>query len=254
MNAQLMTVPGFASDAPARLPILEVRDVRKVFGGVSALDGLSLAIAEGEIHCVLGPNGAGKSTLFKILMGTDRPTSGEIVYRGSDITAVPAFRRARLGLSVKFQNIRVFAELTVYQNLFIPLRRHHRVDEIPTRVAMLLARIGLSGAEQRLARELSHGQQQWLSIAMSMSLDPKILLLDEPTAGMSVEETDKTAEIIRQLNAEGVTIVVIEHDMAFIRNLDARTSVLHYGKLFAQGSFAEIAADADVRRIYLGVI
>jgi branched-chain amino acid transport system ATP-binding protein len=123
-----------------------------------------------------------------------------------------------------------------------------------TRVAMLLARIGLSGAEQRLARELSHGQQQWLSIAMSMSLDPKILLLDEPTAGMSVEETDKTAEIIRQLNAEGVTIVVIEHDMAFIRNLDARTSVLHYGKLFAQGSFAEIAADADVRRIYLGVI
>jgi len=158
MNAQPKLVPGRALAAPAGLAILEARDVRKVFGGVSALDGLSLAIAEGEIHCVLGPNGAGKSTLFKLLMGTDRPTSGEIIYRGRDITSLPAFRRARLGLSVKFQNIRVFAELTVYQNFFIPLRRHHHVDEIPARVAMLLARIGLSGAEQRLARELSHGQ------------------------------------------------------------------------------------------------
>jgi branched-chain amino acid transport system ATP-binding protein len=251
MNAQPMRL---VSDAAAGLPILEVRDVRKVFGGVSALDGLSLAIADGEIHCLLGPNGAGKSTLFKLLMGTDRPTSGAIVYRGRDITRLPAFRRARLGLSVKFQNIRVFAELTVYQNLFIPLRRHHHVDEIPARVAKLLARIGLAGAQQRLVRELSHGQQQWLSIAMSISLEPTVLLLDEPTAGMSVEESDKTAQIIRQLNAEGVTIVVIEHDMAFIRNLNSRTSVLHYGRLFAQGSFAEIADNPDVRRIYLGVL
>ena len=119
---------------------------------------------------------------------------------------------------------------------------------------LLLAQIGLSGGEQRLVRELSHGQQQWLAIAMSMSLDPKILLLDEPTAGMSVEESNKTADIIRQLNTQGVTVVVIEHDMGFIRNLDTRTSVLHYGKLFAQGSFAEIATNQDVRRIYLGVL
>lgn len=239
---------------PVGSSILEVRDVHKVFGGVRALAGLSLSITEGEIHCILGPNGAGKSTFFKMLMGTDTPTSGQILYKGRDITRVPAFGRARLGLSVKFQNIRVFADLTVFQNLFIPLRRHYSARQIPERVEALLAQISLAGTEQRLAKELSHGQQQWLAIAMSMAFDPEILLLDEPTAGLSVEETEKTAAIIRQLNAQKVTTIVIEHDMGFIRDLCARTSVLHYGKLFAQGSFDEIAADADVRRIYLGTL
>lgn len=239
---------------PVGSPILEVRDVHKVFGGVRALNGLSLSIAEGEIHCILGPNGAGKSTFFKMLMGTDTPTSGQILYRGRDIARVPAFGRARLGLSVKFQNIRVFADLTVFQNLFIPLRRHYSARQIPERVEALLAQISLSGTEHRLAKELSHGQQQWLAIAMSMAFDPEILLLDEPTAGLSMEETEKTASIIRQLNAQKVTTIVIEHDMGFIRDLCARTSVLHYGKLFAQGSFDEIAANADVRRIYLGTL
>lgn len=238
---------------PVGSSILEVRNVHKVFGGVRALNGLSLSIAEGEIHCILGPNGAGKSTLFKMLMGTDTPTSGKILYKGQDITRVPAFGRARLGLSVKFQNIRVFADLTVFQNLFIPLRRHYSARQIPERVAVLLDQIGLGGTELRLAKELSHGQQQWLAIAMSMAFDPEILLLDEPTAGLSVEETEKTASIIRQLNAQKVTTIVIEHDMGFIRDLCARTSVLHLGKLFAQGSFDEIAADTDVRRIYLGM-
>lgn len=239
---------------PVGSSILEVRDVHKVFGGVRALAGLSLSITEGEIHCILGPNGAGKSTFFKMLMGTDTPTSGQILYKGRDITRVPTFGRARLGLSVKFQNIRVFADLTVFQNLFIPLRRHYSARQIPERVEALLAQISLAGTEQRLAKELSHGQQQWLAIAMSMAFDPEILLLDEPTAGLSVEETEKTAAIIRQLNAQKVTTIVIEHDMGFIRDLCARTSVLHYGKLFAQGSFDEIAADADVRRIYLGTL
>lgn len=250
MNAQSK----IEMNEPIGSPILEVRDVHKVFGGVRALNGLSLSIAEGEIHCILGPNGAGKSTFFKMLMGTDTPTSGQILYKGRDITRVPAFGRARLGLSVKFQNIRVFADLTVFQNLFIPLRRHYSARQIPERVEALLSQISLAGTEHRLAKELSHGQQQWLAIAMSMAFDPEILLLDEPTAGLSVEETEKTAAIIRQLNAQKVTTIVIEHDMGFIRDLCARTSVLHYGKLFAQGSFDEIAADADVRRIYLGTL
>lgn len=234
--------------------ILDVQDVHKVYGGVHALNGLSLSIKEGEIHCILGPNGAGKSTFFKTLMGTEQPTNGEIFYKGHNITRMPAFKRARRGLSVKFQNIRVFGDLTVYQNLFIPLRRHCRAYEIPLRVAELLSRIRLSGTEQRIVRELSHGQQQWLSIAMSITSNPEVLLLDEPTAGMSVEETSKTAEIIRELNAQGVTIIVIEHDMAFIRDLNARTSVLHYGRLFAQGTFEEMASNEDVRRIYLGTL
>jgi branched-chain amino acid transport system ATP-binding protein len=243
-----------ANVASVARPILEVRDVHKVFGGVRALNGLSLSIAEGEIHCVLGPNGAGKSTFFKMLMGTERPTMGKILYKGRDVTRMPSFGRARLGLSVKFQNMRVFGDLTVFQNLFIPLRRSYRAHQIPERVEALLSQVGLQGNAQRLVRELSHGQQQWLAIAMSMASDPEILLLDEPTAGMSVEESTKTAAIIRELNAQKVTIIVIEHDMAFIRALSARTSVLHYGQLFAQSSFDEIAANPDVRRIYLGTL
>jgi len=245
---------GTANGSPAPRPILEARDVHKVYGGLRALNGLDIAIAAGEIHCILGPNGAGKSTFFKVLMGAERPTSGAILYGGRDITRLPVYRRARLGLSVKFQNIRVFGDLTVYQNLFIPLRRHHRPADIPDRAAALLARIRLAGTERQAVRTLSHGQQQWLSIAMSLAAEPEVLLLDEPTAGMSPDETRDTAEIIRTLNAEGVTIVVIEHDMAFVRDLSVRTSVLHFGRLFAQGPLAEIEANEDVRRIYLGTL
>ena len=239
--------------APSSIrPILEVFDVYKLYGGVHAIDGLSISIEQGEVHCVLGPNGAGKSTFFKMLMGTERPTFGRIVYNGQDITRAPPFKRARMGLSVKFQNMRVFPELTVYQNLFVPLRRKHTPREIPGKIAELLTMVRLPGIEQQPVRYLSHGQQQWLSIATSLASEPKLLLLDEPTAGLSEDETQQTAAIIHSVNAGGVAVLVIEHDMAFIRSLKARTSVLHYGKLFAQGSFDEIADNEDVRRIYLG--
>ena len=233
-------------------PILEVRDVHKVYGGVRALNGLSLSVAAGEIHCVVGPNGAGKSTFFKTLIGVERPTAGQVFYKGRDVTKLPAFRRARLGLSVKFQNISAFGELTALQNLFVPLRRNHPKADIPARAAAVLARVGLAGVEDTPVRQLSHGQQQWLSIGLSIAAEPDLLLLDEPAAGLSSEETARTAELIRELNRSGMTAVVIGHDMGFIRSLRARTSVLHYGRLFAQGAFDEIAANEDVRRIYLG--
>jgi branched-chain amino acid transport system ATP-binding protein len=234
--------------------IIEVQRLHKDYGGVHAVNGLSLSVKKNNIHCIIGPNGAGKTTFFKLLMGIDRPTSGRIFYRGYDITALPPFRRARLGLTVKFQNIRVYQDLTVFQNLFIPLRRHHRPSEIPEQVARLLARMHLSGTEDTPVRNLSHGQQQWLSIGMSVAVDPEVLLLDEPTAGMSVEETAETANIVRSLSAHGVTVIVIEHDMEFVRNLNTVTSVLHLGKLFAEGTFAAIEANEDVRRIYLGTL
>jgi urea transport system ATP-binding protein len=236
------------------VPILEARGLHKEYGGVRAVNGLDVQILQREIHCIIGPNGAGKSTFFKLLMGTERPTSGRIFYRGRDITRLPPFRRARLGLAVKFQNLSVYQDLTVYQNLFIPLRRHRRPADIPNQAAALLERIHLAGTQDILVRNLSHGQQQWLSIGMSVAVEPELLLLDEPTAGMSIEESNETANIIRSLNAHGVTIVVIEHDMAFVRNLNSRTSVLHLGKLFAHGSFAEVEADEEVRRIYLGTV
>ncbi len=234
--------------------IVEVQDLHKDYGGVHAVNGLTMTIGRNEIHCIIGPNGAGKSTLFKLLMGIERPTSGRVFYRGQDITALPPFRRARLGLTIKFQNIRVYQDLTVFQNLFIPARRHHRPADIQDQVAQLLARINLEGTEDTSVRNLSHGQQQWLSIGMSLAVDPEVLLLDEPTAGLSVEETAETANIIRNLRDRGITVVVIEHDMEFVRNLDCVTSVLHLGRLFAQDSFAAIEANEDVRRIYLGAL
>ncbi len=234
--------------------IVEVRDLHKDYGGVRAVNGLTMTIGRNEIHCIIGPNGAGKSTLFKLLMGIERPTSGCVFYRGRDITALPPFRRARLGLTIKFQNIRVYQDLTVFQNLFIPARRHHRPADIQDQVAQLLAHINLEGTEDKLVRNLSHGQQQWLSIGMSLAVDPEVLLMDEPTAGLSVEETAETANIIRNLRDRGITVIVIEHDMEFVRNLDSMTSVLHLGRLFAQDSFAAIEAHEDVRRIYLGAL
>jgi len=232
--------------------VLKVRRLCRYFGGVKALDGLDFHVMKGEIHCIVGPNGAGKSTLFRLLMGLERPTSGEIILKGQNITRSPPFQRARLGLSIKYQNIRVFPDLAVYQNLFIPLRRHVPSARIPAEAEALLSLIQLDGAQEVMVRNLSHGQQQWLSIAMALATQPEVLLLDEPVAGMSAGESEKTADIIRNLNRRGVTIVLIEHDMEFVRSLSARTSVFHLGRLFAQGSFREIEANEAVHQIYLG--
>ena len=233
-------------------PMLAVEAVTKAYGGVRAIDGLSLAVQRGELHSVIGPNGAGKSTLFKLLMGTERPDEGRVLFGGLDITRVPPFRRARLGITAKFQNVPIYQELTVGQNLFVPLRRHHKPEAISRETALLLARLHLAGTAELPARSLSHGQQQWLAIGMALAARPAVLLLDEPAAGMSPDETRDTGEIVRELHVEGATIVVIEHDMAFIRQLEGTVSVLHYGRLLAQGSMAAIESNAEVREIYLG--
>ena len=235
-------------------PVLEVRDLVKTYGGVRAIDKLDFAVDAGELHCIIGPNGAGKSTLFKLMIGTERPGAGTVLYRGHVINGLRSFERARLGLAIKFQDVQVYQDLTVFQNLFIPLRRHHRPKAIPARIADLLGPLHLAGTERESVGSLSHGQQQWLAIGMSMAARPKVLLLDEPTAGMSPGETRETAEIVRSLNATGVTVIVIEHDMGFVRNLNSRTTVLHYGRVFAQGTFREIESDVNVRRIYLGSV
>jgi branched-chain amino acid transport system ATP-binding protein len=244
MNAEVVST--------GSVPILRVQGLVKSYGGVRAMDGLSLDVREGELHSVIGPNGAGKSTLFKLVMGTEYPTAGKVLFRGSDITSLKPFHRARLGITAKFQNVPIYQELTVAQNMFIPLRRHLPPREIPERTEQMLSQIHLSGTQDQPARSLSHGQQQWLSIGMSLAAQPVVLLLDEPTAGLSSEETYDTGEIVRSLSTQGVTIVVIEHDMAFVRQLGGHVSVLHYGRLFAQGTMAQIENDDEVRAIYLG--
>lgn len=234
------------------VPIIETRNVIKDFGGVRATDNLSLAIQPGELHCMIGPNGAGKSTFFKLLMGTIRPTSGTIHLKGQDITRLEPHQRARKGLGIKFQNMQVYHELTVFQNFFVPLRRHYKPREMPELVDRRLRRIHMTGLEDELVKNLSHGQQQWLAIGQAIALEPEVLLLDEPAAGMGPDETASTAKILNELNADGMTVIVIEHDMEFIRSLHSRTSVLHLGTLFAQGSFEEIEQNEDVLSIYLG--
>ncbi|WP_022720357.1 ABC transporter ATP-binding protein [Rhodopseudomonas sp. B29] len=234
------------------MALLELRDLNKHFGGLHVTNSVNLAFEPGEIHCLIGPNGAGKSTLFRLILGEHQPGSGDIFFAGDNITHLKSFARIARGLSVKFQVPGVFKGLSVRQNLEIALQRTHRAAELDREIDRLLAFLGLEAERNQTAGNLSHGQKQWLEIGMATSLKPRLLLLDEPTAGMSPEETFQTGEMVQRLNAEGMTVVAIEHDMAFVRQVAQRVTVLHLGQVFAQGSIDEIVADERVAAIYLG--
>ena len=234
--------------------ILATEGLHKRFGGVVATDDVSLEIPEGALRCIIGPNGAGKSTLFAMLCGMHRPDAGRILLKGKDATRLSAFQRVRLGMGLTFQTNRAYHNLTVRQNLKAPLRvaREDRPADADERLAYALEHFGLDPKSAQLARELPHHQLQWLEIAMVLAGGPDIMLLDEPTAGMSPDETLKTARVLKYLNAAGLTIVVVEHDIAFVREVARVVTVLHQGRVFAEGSVESITAHADVRRIYLG--
>ena len=232
--------------------ILQVSGLSKHFGGLNVLSDVDLMISEGEIHCLIGPNGAGKSTLFKLMVGTYEPSAGRIDFLGENVTADKPFERVRRGMSIKMQVPSVFRELPVAQNLVIALQRRLPPAQLEAEAARLLALLDLAPYASLTAAKLSHGQQQWLEIGMALALQPRMLLLDEPTAGMSPEETFRTGELIQRLNAQGMTVLVVEHDMAFIRQIAQRVTVLHFGRVFAQGSIDAIVADPRVAEIYLG--
>ncbi len=235
-------------------PIVRTEALEKRFGGIVATAEVDLSIPEGELRCIIGPNGAGKSTLFALLCGIHAPDSGRIFVRDRDITALPSFRRVRLGLGLTFQTNRAFHNLTVRQNLEAPMRSAAdiRSSKAEERYRYALSVFGLDAASDIPARQLPHHRLQWLEIAMVLAGGPDVLLLDEPTAGLSPEETSQTASVLRHLNADGLTIIVVEHDIAFVREAAERVTVLHQGSIFAEGSVAEITAHDDVRRIYLG--
>lgn len=237
---------------PAPIPLLETRGLSKAFGGVAAVDKVDFRLEHDQVRCIVGPNGAGKSTFFKLLTGNMQADGGRIIFRGRDITAMHPFQRAKLGIGVKVQNLAVYQDLTVRHNLFVPLRHDTPRREMADRIGRLLTRLHLAGTEEQPASALSHGQRQWLAIGMALAMKPTLLLLDEPTAGMGPEETSATADLIKAVNRDGVTVVVVEHDMAFVRQLDVPITVLHYGQVFAEGSLKEIEDHEDVRRIYLG--
>ena len=232
--------------------LLSLDGIAKQFGGVRAVDGLSLTVSRGELRCLIGPNGAGKSTVFKLIMGTEQPTAGTIRFAGKVIDRWPTWRRARQGLSIKLQIPGVYTELTVRDNMRVAAQNHIPTRRVEVEVDRLLARVGLDQVGEELAKNLSHGQQQWLEIGMALSASPQLLLLDEPTAGMGPGETEETAKLVESLNAEGMTIMVIEHDMAFVRRIAQKVTVLHLGRVYAEGTIAEIETHQGVTDIYLG--
>jgi ABC-type uncharacterized transport system ATPase subunit len=243
--------------------VIDASGLHKHFGGVAALDDFSITVGEREIRCVVGPNGAGKSTLFKVLAGLERPDAGDVQVLGMRTSGMPARDVARLGVATKLQTPRVFPSLTVREHLGLAARAGQRVHQllglawrhdtagVDEMVDELLEELGLAGSRDRLAAELSHGESQWLEIVMMLSTRPRILLLDEPGAGMAQEEKQRTAQLLRRL-AESVTLVVIEHDLAFVKLIAHTVMVMHRGRLLTEGSFDQISSNEDVRRVYLG--
>jgi len=235
-------------------PILRTEELAKRFDGVVATNDVSINVPRGELRCIIGPNGAGKSTLFSLLCGIYRPDAGRVFLKGEDVTRQPAFRRVRRGLGLTFQTNRAFHRLTVRQNLHAVLQiaREDRPPDAEERYRFALERFALDPDSEMPAKELPHHQLQWLEIAMVLAAGPDVVLLDEPTAGMSIDETLQTGAVLKHLNARGLTIVVVEHDVAFVRDVAQRVTVVHQGRVFAEGTVDEITAHADVRRIYLG--
>ena len=243
-------------------PIFRVESLAKQFGGVQALGGVSLAVAPGEFRAIIGPNGAGKSTFFNTITGLHRPDAGDVYYAGTKITGTPPDALVRLGMGRTFQITSIFRDMSVLANLQVALFAQRRVtwrmwavakDEGHERAAALLARVGLSGTESRIAGTLAHGDQKRLELAIALAGEPKILLLDEPTAGMAAQERLAAIRLVREIASEfALTVIFTEHDMAVVFEVATVISVLHQGKLLAEGAPAAVRANPDVQRVYLG--
>ena len=231
--------------------LMQAEDLHMRFGGITAVSGVSLTLERGEIRCIIGPNGAGKSTLFNMLAGTQRPISGSIRFEDRDLIGLPLHKFAALGIARKFQVPSLFSTMSVYDNLVVARRAGGGSGDEATHVGRMLETLGLAGDADILATELPHGQKQWLEIGMALMSSPKLLLLDEPTAGMTSDETRRTVDLIAGLG-DAMTIVVIEHDMNFVRALACPTTVMHQGRVIASGPFSDIERDHTVRDVYLG--
>jgi len=231
----------------ASIPVLKLDHVHKRFGDYAAVTDVSEMFAPGELICVIGPNGAGKSTLLNMICGTLSVSEGSITFGDTAIDGRPPEQIARLGIARKFQMPSVFESLTVIDNLRLAGPAHSDDEWLDE----MLEKIHLHDDRDVLAADLPHGKKQWLEIGMALAMKPKVLLLDEPTAGLSVDETRDTAGFLKELEGR-VTVIVIEHDMAFVRELGARTIVLHNGSVIASGPFEEIENHETVRDVYLG--
>ena len=258
-TAHDLTVPAPVPETPpmahtggeACEPVLETHNISVSFGGLTAVDRVTTQFKPG-LYSLIGPNGAGKSTFFNLLVGRYRPTAGAIVYQGRDITRLTTHRRAQHGIGIKLQVPSTFLRLSVEENAWLAAYARCRDTRRATeRARQALYEVGLLGRANDLPIHLSHGEQQWLEIGMVVASDPQVILLDEPTAGMTREETVRTAHLVTAL-ARRALVLVVEHNMDFVRQLGAPVTVMHQGRIFKQGSLEEIQRDDDVLNIYLG--
>ena len=241
--------------------ILYLDDVKVSFDGYKALRGLSMVIEPGEMRAIIGPNGAGKTTMMDIITGKTRPDTGSVLFEGStDLTKLDEATIAEMGIGRKFQKPTVFESHTVRDNLVLALKDnrgplatlfHMSNANEDARIDELLTTIKLTHRAYDLARNLSHGQKQWLEIGMLLAQEPKLLLVDEPVAGMTDAETMETAALLREIN-KTKSVVVVEHDMAFVRELGVKVTVLHEGAVLSEGSIDHVASDPKVIEVYLG--
>jgi urea transport system ATP-binding protein len=240
------------------MALLEIRNIVMDFDGFHAIDDLSMDVEEGEVRFLIGPNGAGKTTMIDVISGLINPTSGEVSFDGERIDRTSEFDIVKRGIGRTFQNPTVFDDLTVIENIDLAasfrmglwklLRQRKGVSEP---VANAMETVGLSDDGNRKAGELSHGQKQWLEIAMLLALDPRMLLLDEPVAGMSKDERVQTGELVTEI-AKTRTVMIVEHDMEFVRRWATSVTVMHDGKILTEGSIDEVQANEEVQEVYLG--
>ena len=245
------------------MPLLRTERLTKSFGALTAVNAVNLRVEAGTLHSIIGPNGAGKTTLFNLLTGQFTPSAGRIVFDGRDITGTRAHRIAHLGLARSFQRTNVFPAFTLLDNVWVAAfacspswrgllwKRTDRYAEVTARARAALADVGLAEKAQQPAREISHGEQRQLELAIALAAAPRVLLLDEPAAGLSPEETRRMVALVKSLKGR-YTIVLIEHKMDIIMRVSDRISVMHFGALIAEGTPAEIQRNPEVRRAYLG--
>lgn len=230
--------------------LLETQGLGVSFGGVHAVREVDFRLERGEVRCLIGPNGAGKSTFFKMLSGQLQPSRGEIRFKGRPLRGLATHEVARLGIGIKTQVPSVFEGLDVRENLRLAAAR--RAQGVPDEIAaQVLGEIGLDAVAGTPVNSLAHGQRQWVELGMILASRPELVLLDEPAAGMTHQEVRKTADLIGAINRHS-TVVVVEHDMAFIRLIAGRITVFNQGEVLAEGSFDDIMAHAEVRAAYLG--
>ena len=234
--------------------LLRSEGLTKRFAGLTAADRIDFALEAGSVRCIIGPNGAGKTTFLSMISGHQKPTSGVIYYKGRDITALSVVERARIGIARKFQTPTVFDALTAYQNVELAVLGTRRPKhQQRARIFEVLDLIRLADEWAKPVQFLSHGQRQWLEVGLLIAIEAELLLLDEPTAGMTATETAATVRLINMLTREfGLSVIIIEHDINFIRDLHSPVTVLHLGRVLMEGSFDEVATNEAVREIYLG--